>query len=44
LPGLCLNSDIGVFGDQHAYRINGRPTAQWAHIKAGRSYDLSVGA
>ena len=34
----------GVFGDQHAYRMNGRPIVQWARIAAGRSDDLSVGA
>jgi predicted dithiol-disulfide oxidoreductase (DUF899 family) len=34
----------GVFGDQHAYRINGRPIVQWARIEAGRSDDLSIGA
>jgi predicted dithiol-disulfide oxidoreductase (DUF899 family) len=34
----------GVFGDQHPYRINGRPIVQWSRIEAGRSDDLSVGA
>jgi predicted dithiol-disulfide oxidoreductase (DUF899 family) len=34
----------GVFGDQHAYRINARPIVQWARIESGRSDDLSVGS
>jgi predicted dithiol-disulfide oxidoreductase (DUF899 family) len=33
----------GVFGDQHPYRINGRPIVQWSRIEAGRSDDLSIG-
>jgi len=31
----------GVFGDQHPYRIDGRPIVQWPRIAAGRSDDLS---
>ena len=31
----------GVAGDQHPYRINGRPIVQWSSIEAGRSDDLS---
>jgi predicted dithiol-disulfide oxidoreductase (DUF899 family) len=27
-------------GDQHPYRINGRPIAQWSRLEAGRSDDL----
>jgi predicted dithiol-disulfide oxidoreductase (DUF899 family) len=33
----------GAFGDQHPYRISGRPIVQWSRIEAGRSDDLSVG-
>jgi predicted dithiol-disulfide oxidoreductase (DUF899 family) len=31
----------GVEGDQHPYRINGRPIVQWSRIEAGHSDDLS---
>ncbi|MBV9578997.1 MAG: DUF899 domain-containing protein [Chloroflexi bacterium] len=31
----------GVFGDQHAYRIDGRPIVQWSRVDEGRSDDLS---
>ena len=30
----------GVEGDQHPYRINGRPIVQWSRIEAGHSDDL----
>ena len=40
LDALLVGREIGLF---HLLRTNGRPTAQWSRLEAGRSDDLAVG-